>query len=92
MGIPRNSRTHPDDGIPSRGGSFSFDTPLDDGPFYVWVGGAAGSVGDLEVVPADQSAPVIYPDVPAGAWFNMLVKQVNDAGTTHDIGKLRWGR
>jgi hypothetical protein len=92
MGVPAYGRTHPDDGIPDKGGVLAFDTEIAGGPFYVWVGGTVGAAGDLEVVPAGQSGSVVYPDVPANAFFPMLVTQVKAAGTTHLIGKLRWGR
>lgn len=85
-------RTHPDDGVPGKGGVLAFDTAIDGGPFYVWVGGTVGTAGDLEVVPAEQAGSVVYPDVPANAFFPMLVRMVKAAGTTHAIGKLRWAR
>lgn len=92
MPTPAFSRTHPDDGIPDKGGAIVFDTEIAGGPFYVWVGGTVGTAADLEVVPAGQSASVVYPDVPANAFFPMLVTMVKAAGTGHLIGKLKWAR
>lgn len=86
------ARTHPDDGIPGKGGVLAWDTPISGGPFYVWVGGTVGTAADLEVIPAEQSTSVVYPDVPANAFFPMLVTQVVQAGTGHALAKLRWGR
>jgi hypothetical protein len=92
MPTPPFARTHADDGIPDKGGELAWSTPIAGGPFYVWVGGDVGTAANLEVVPAGQSTSVVYPDVPTGAFFPMLVTQVVEAGTGHALSKLRWGR
>lgn len=87
MATPKFTRTHPDDGILTRGGTI---TPHDtnnvssDGSVFVYV----GTSGHLTVDTAGGDTDVQYKNVPVG-WFPVLVDKVKTATTASD---LRWGR
>lgn len=85
--MTRRSRTHPDDGLLEELGAVVFDSEFADGPVFIYV----GTTGDLDITTAKDTR-VTLPNVAAGAFLPVLVKQVHAAATTIAVGQLKYGR